>query len=369
MVADADGGVIARVEILDGLRAVAVLMVLVHHAAPELTGGLMLQSGVDLFFVLSGFLITTILVRTRQRSDYFRLFYARRSLRIFPLYYAFLALSLLIAWVSIRFDVHEAIGYPEAQALIDNQLWGWLYQVNNLLAFEGTIAFAGLTHLWSLSIEEQFYLAWPVVVRRVTPERILAVALGLAVFSMVLRGVSYGLWGKDVAYYFTLNRLDGLALGAAAGIALADPAMRDRLRPLIEWVGRMWWIPLLLLVIPLYPVGMYGGLVLILLGYLAWVVSCYTGTLASRPTRWLTKPFMLRIGGYCYAIYVFSMPVAAWVRDLRPTGNELLDGAFSVATTLVVSYVLAALSWKLWESRWLRLKSRFTYTAGVGAGS
>lgn len=88
-----------RVGALDGIRGLAVLFVLLYHSGAAVLGGFLLQSGVDLFFVLSGFLITTILVRTRDRSDYFRLFYLRRAVRIFPLYY--LVLGAMVAGAAL----------------------------------------------------------------------------------------------------------------------------------------------------------------------------------------------------------------------------------------------------------------------------
>ena len=359
-----DGGVMVRVSSLDGVRGLAVLFVLLYHAAGEALGGFLLQSGVDLFFVLSGFLITTILVRTRDRSDYFRLFYGRRAVRIFPLYYLVFTVTLALAWMAIRMGIQDSVGYPKAQNLIDNQMWGWLYQVNNLVAFNGTAAFPAINHLWSLSVEEQFYMVWPLVVLLVPRKRLFSICIGVAVVSMVFRMGSFALVDRDVAYYFTLCRLDGLALGAAGAVVLQTPHLRERFRPWIEWMGRKWWIAFVLLLMP-EPVALMGGLTILGLAYLGFVLSAREGTLTERPTRWLNSRFLLELGTYSYAIYVFSFPITAAALTFNPTHIPLVDGCIRVTIVGGLSYGLARVSWVLWEKPWLRLKTRMSYGAGT----
>lgn len=268
-----------RVGALDGIRGLAVLFVLLYHSGAAVLGGFLLQSGVDLFFVLSGFLITTILVRTRDRSDYFRLFYLRRAVRIFPLYYLVLGAMVAGAALAIAAGVHANLGYPEAQNLLDNQGWGWLYQVNNLIAFEGPNAFPAMSHLWSLSVEEQFYLAWPLVVFFVPRRHLFSVCVGLAAFSMVFRSVSYVVIERDFAYHFTLCRFDGLALGAAGAVVLLTPSLRTRFGPWIDWFARRWWIVLVLLIMP-ESLALLPGFTILSLAYLGLVLSAKRG-----PTR------------------------------------------------------------------------------------
>jgi peptidoglycan/LPS O-acetylase OafA/YrhL len=356
-----DGGVMHRVGALDGVRGLAVLFVLLFHAGGVVLGGFLLQSGVDLFFVLSGFLITTILIRTKERSDYFRLFYLRRFVRIFPLYYLVLAAMLTGAAVAIHFGVQSKLGYPEAQNLLDNQLWGWLYQVNNLIAFKGPIAFPGMSHLWSLSVEEQFYLAWPLVVLLTPKKRLFAVSLGVVAFSFVFRSFSYALVSRDFAYHFTLCRLDGLALGAAGAVLLQSPSLRARFDSWIRWAGRHWWVVFVLLIMP-EPVALYPGFTILSLGYLGLVLSAHEGWLADRPTRWLGSRFLLELGTYSYAIYVFQFPITKAVLPITPTNVQLLDTIFHILVIGGLSYLLARISWVAWERPWLRLKRRFAYS-------
>jgi peptidoglycan/LPS O-acetylase OafA/YrhL len=155
---------------LDGVRGIAILLVLVYHLtlyggmAPNgpfldrlwRTWTLPLGLGVDLFFVLSGFLITGILLDTKDGPDYFRNFYARRFLRIFPLYYATLAATFLLI-PAVRLDA----------------VWYWTYLINYRFADVGWPRVAYLGHFWTLAVEEQFYLVWPALVffvpRRVLP--------------------------------------------------------------------------------------------------------------------------------------------------------------------------------------------------------
>jgi peptidoglycan/LPS O-acetylase OafA/YrhL len=166
--------------------------------------------------------------------------------------------------------------------------------------------------------------------------------------------------GRDFAYFFTLCRLDGLALGAVGAIVMLDPRLRERARPAVQWVGRFWWVVPLLLLIP-RGLSLYFGTLLLIVGYLGLVLAADMGTLAARPSRWLNSNFLRKIGGYGYAIYLFSLPIAQVTRKIQPTGAVLVDGLFSMAATLAVSYVLAWISWNVLESRFLRLKSRFAY--------
>ncbi len=154
--------------VLDGVRGIAVLAVLAFHVRgpiPDLAGIAWLRyplhllsplwSGVDLFFVLSGFLITNILLRARRHPHYFRNFYARRTLRIFPLYY----FTLLLHYLAELWGP-EALSGPGASRL---RLWYWLYAQNWLGGLYGE-SLRAFEHYWSLAIEEQFYLLWPLVV-------------------------------------------------------------------------------------------------------------------------------------------------------------------------------------------------------------
>ena len=355
-----DGGVLRRVDSLDGVRGLAVLFVLLYHTGQPVVSGFLLQSGVDLFFVLSGFLITTILLRTRDRSDYFRNFYGRRSVRIFPLYYLVLAVFVAGAWLAVRYGVQDRLGYPEAANMVKNQWWGWTYQVNNLEAFHGDIAFPGLPHLWSLAIEEQFYLVWPLVVLRAPRAHLAKICVAVAAASMVFRCVTYPLLGRDFAYHFTLARFDGLAIGAVGAVAVATPALRERLRPAVAWVGRRWWVVLLLVLMP-EQAALYVGFTVLSVGYLGWILAAHDGTLTPRPTRWLHSRLLLELGTYSYAIYVFSLPISRVLIRINPTKVQLVDAALHVVGTAVLSYGLARVSWTLWERPWLRLKRRFSY--------
>jgi peptidoglycan/LPS O-acetylase OafA/YrhL len=159
----------SRLTSLDGLRGLAVLSVVLFHTLRLQNAGVFGEiwkrfhgsawAGVDLFFVLSGFLITGILLDSRGQENYFRNFYARRTLRIFPLYYTVLAVALLV--------VPFVVGFPRLPAayprLLENQLWLWTYTQNYLQATTAH-TLPGFGHFWSLAVEEQFYWFWPLVV-------------------------------------------------------------------------------------------------------------------------------------------------------------------------------------------------------------
>ena len=193
---------------LDGLRGIAILLVLVSHLstgtflAPFLKLG---WTGVDLFFVLSGFLITGILLDTKNKQGYYRIFITRRVLRIFPIYYAVLLICLFL---STQLSILS--WFP------NYQFYFWTYTQNFLIANKGWIT-VPLGHFWSLAIEEQFYLLWPLLVLLLKPKQLLVLCAALLITALVIR------WYNPVfpfAQVFTLAHIDGLVIGSALAIAV-----------------------------------------------------------------------------------------------------------------------------------------------------
>lgn len=153
-----------HISALDSIRGVAVLLVILFHCYPTYITKLG-WLGVDLFFVLSGFLITGLLLDAKGKNNYYRNFIVRRTLRIFPLYYFALLLCLVIVPIVFKSLLPPDYGYYTA-----NQLWFWTYTQNWLFSKTGFPENLTLVHFWSLAVEEQFYLFWPLFVRIFFPE-------------------------------------------------------------------------------------------------------------------------------------------------------------------------------------------------------
>ena len=230
---------IKRIPQLDGIRGLAILLVMLFHFFWfPMAAGLPISAndswlrpillscwvGVDLFFVLSGFLITGILVDARARPGYFKNFYARRVLRIFPLYYLFLA-----AWLALT-------GYQS--------LWLWSYTANIHMAREGWTAVpSAVDHLWSLAIEEQYYLLWPVVIYFLKPKQALFVCAGLAMLCPLIRFHYFHVNQPLSAYMLTHARLDSLAWGALLALAVrVCPPSRRLLGGVALFSRRRCWV-------------------------------------------------------------------------------------------------------------------------------
>src|SRR6266702_4603992 len=229
--------------VLDGLRGLAVLMVLVFHFVGQMLPTNALERaivgvtkhgllGVDLFFVLSGFLITGLLYEARNKPHYLRNFYMRRVLRIFPLYYGVLALVFFVA------PLIPPLRGSTLDYLLDRQAWAWLYAVNVYIAKDGAWSFSYLNHFWSLSVEEHFYLVWPLAVflmaRR--PRMLIAMCLAVSLGAMLARltGSMLGLsWWTT--YVLTPFRLDGLALGAFLAVMARQPGGLERMVRALPW--------------------------------------------------------------------------------------------------------------------------------------
>jgi peptidoglycan/LPS O-acetylase OafA/YrhL len=366
---------------LDGVRGIAILWVMLLHfarpgvgqaAADQLywrfanTG----RMGVDLFFVLSGFLITRILCDTRGLPSYFRAFYARRFLRIFPLYYLAVALAL--------FAPPLLFGAGAGRALLhEHQGWFWLYGVNYLVAREGWAAAGGLEHFWSLAVEEQFYLVWPLVVLLAPRRRLFTLSVAALVAAPVLRALSLlGGASGEALYVSTHLRPDGFLVGALVALALRGGRRPERLHGValaVVAAGVAVEAGLLLSggALPgwIWVAGATYTLVSLWCG--AVVLAAATAHPDSRLARWLCRPWLRTVGKYSYAAYIFHI----LVRDLllrAGVSNELVPTVFGsglpgqVLFSLAAgaaSLLVAAASWHLLEKHLVALKRFFPYGA------
>jgi peptidoglycan/LPS O-acetylase OafA/YrhL len=357
-----------RVPVLDGVRGLAVLLVVAFHTlhvAGTATGASLMNglraplwAGVDLFFVLSGFLITGILLDTRTNAHYFRNFYVRRTLRIFPLYYGVLFGILVVVPLSLA-ALHRPL--PDfLQVVLPRQGWLWSYMQNWLQA-RGAHNLPGFGHFWSLAIEEQFYLVWPLVVWSLTSRRLMRVCLGVAIGGLALRTTLMltGVAGDWALRHMTITRVDTLLIGAALALAVRDERLRDV-------VVRRAPAAFAAAAIPLAAIFILTG------GADAWVATIgFTLTALTaaaliainleRPL--LDLPFLRFLGNYSYAIYVFHLPIAVAVHDkldarFRAPGAAIPVAFAAFAITLASSIAIAWISWRVWESPWLSLKDR-----------
>jgi peptidoglycan/LPS O-acetylase OafA/YrhL len=365
---------------LDGLRGVAVLSVLVFHLAHiEGEGGWAERvvlgatragwAGVDLFFVLSGFLITGILLDARGGDGYFRTFFTRRVLRIFPLHYAYLLVLLVVLPLVLpAFD--PGPGHPG---------WLWSYLGNVLYAREGGFqASPYAAHFWSLAVEEQFYLAWPLVVWMLPPRRLAVACLGIVAGAFALRfAIHHTTYNATAAYVLTPARMDALALGALVAIAARLPGWWPRARRAAPWVlgasaalVAAVWIRQGALFggDPVAQVWAFGPLAAGFAAVLVFAVDGRSGGIA-RP---LASPALRTLGKYSYGLYVLHYPIflgleaagltAGWLAGLA--GSRLLGIAAFTAIAGTATFGAALLSWNLLEKPFLRLKDRVPYEAG-----
>jgi peptidoglycan/LPS O-acetylase OafA/YrhL len=326
--------------------------------------------GVELFFVLSGFLITGILYDAHSKPNYFRNFYMRRLFRIFPLYYGVLALVFFVA------PLIPLLRGPMLDYLVDRQAWAWLYAINIYIAKDGEWSFSYLNHFWSLAVEEHFYLFWPLVIFLLArqPRTLIAVSLTTALGAMLARliGSLVGLsWWTT--YVLTPFRLDGLALGAFVAVVARQPEGVARLGRALPWVVAMAggllvvtfaWTRVvshqgLELVLPVR-----ASLIVMLLGCL--LVWALVAPMQSATSRFFRSRSMIFLGTYSYGLYVYHHFISYYLSsnriELKLTpwlGSHGAAIALQATLGVLASLAIAYLSYELFERRFLRLKRLF----------
>jgi peptidoglycan/LPS O-acetylase OafA/YrhL len=364
-----------RITELDGLRGLAAAMVLVWHFVGALIdqglwGAKLVyaltifgRTGVDLFFVLSGFLITGILLDRRQASatKFLRHFYFRRILRIVPSYLVLVA----VFWAAV------ALG-PQNDAFNgDIPLWHHLtFTQNWWMAVNNRWGPSAISVTWSVAIEEQFYLVFPLLVlctpRKHFPLLLIAIAVGSAAF----RATAWLIFDNAfLMYVHTLSRLDGLVAGAGIAWAWRHPDfwgwVMKRQVPLRRlFLGLIWTIPLFLIAIQVnLPLNMavWGHSYLTILYALA--LALILVQLNQKGTRVLRYQWLGQLGGISYTVYLFH-PIAltcTFILAGRPERISSWQDAGVAAGALCATLIWASISQKFLERPLIRAGRRFQY--------
>ncbi len=366
-----------RIPALDGVRGVAMLAVVCCHLIfPGLVANLDLLDrvmihgwlGVDLFFVLSGFLITGILIDTRDDPDFFRSFYARRALRIFPIYY--LLLVVLFVWIPFgSWYFAHGMGW-QYMHLRAHEGWYWTYLVNVLQVRSPTTEWFWTGHFWSLSVEEQFYLVWPAIVL-VTARKHLAKVCVLAFVTAIALRVGWAVTHTALlgAYVLTPMRMDSLAAGAFVAVLARSS---DGSATLLRWY-RGVGIAALIVGLPLFAaVGDdLQNLRVVLVGYSLSAVGFGSAILwvivDPRPRRIMAWGPLRAVGRISYGGYLYHLPIIGLCAGVRTrlvsfggSGGWQLWAAHASWIVMIVSLtlVVSALSYRLVEQPCLALQDR-----------
>jgi peptidoglycan/LPS O-acetylase OafA/YrhL len=344
-----------RIPQLDAVRGLAILVVMAHnitlkypyfHLQQVFRNGWM---GVDLFFVLSGFLITGILVDTKQSESYFKNFYVRRCLRIWPLYYAL----IFFMFVGVRF-----LSPSQFHTVLEQSppWWAFLLYLQNFVGPISTNAAGPLGVTWSLAIEEQFYLIWPLVVRFCTVTWLRRVAIAEICISPALR---YYLSLHHVDLYINVfSRLDGLMAGALLALLVRSDNFASS-----KWLAPAWITLVITAPLAFAAAAYNAGSIVYTLTALASASFVYVSLFSGR--KWLhavmTNRFLIYTGTISYGLYLLHKIPSGIVETLHLDRNPFLP----LPIIFVASYAIATLSWILLEKPFLNLK-RFFDSKPVG---
>jgi peptidoglycan/LPS O-acetylase OafA/YrhL len=351
---------------LDGLRGVAILLVVFLHNFRFLNYFFFGWLGVDLFFVLSGFLITDILLDTLDKPHFLKNFYMRRILRIFPLYYFILIICLLIL-------PHIKTLQLNLNYYTNNQVWLWTYLQNWLYTLKEPFGSQMLLHLWSLAVEEQFYLIWPITILLIRRPKILfAVMTVVLLMVAVIRFVLWSYHIGELAYssLYTFTRIDGICVGCMLALLMRiNPGFLKKYTSLVVFF-------IAILNFGFYFLNhqhAYALPYLAFVGYTTFAILfgilVYEAVIGeSKIINFLFNNRILKFfGKISYGLYIYHWPV--YILLFEPIQHSLFHISVfnektsfitaSVAVT-IVSILISFLSYEYFEKSFLKLKNKYS---------
>jgi len=341
---------------LDGLRGIAIILVVLFHDFDYLPFFNFGWIGVDIFFVLSGFLITTTLLQTMDTPHPILLFYTKRVLRIFPIYY--LSLVLLL------FAIPLIIPDPAYTLTADKRPWFWFF-LQNWAYILGKIRYSQaphLRHFWSLALEEQYYLIWPWILLLIKRQRyVIRFILCILAALFIARFIIWRTGNISLTYYFfLLLRLEGLCIGSILAMAVFSNA-----RSILKHLTTAFWCTLAACIIILslrwsaiadIPLLGFGGYLLIALS-----VSLLIRRLLQSSRHFIFSNSLLVLAGrISFGWYIFHWPVYLLLRD--PIENLLSSRIASSLGCILLSGLLACASYFGYEKYFLQWKKHLSFS-------
>jgi len=356
----------AHIPALDGVRGIAIALVMLSHFLlldwwTDLRWYSFVQGGwlgVDLFFVLSGYLITGILLDTKGRSNYWSGFYRRRLLRIFPLYYT----VVIITWFATYFiENQRPAGYdsfgwffgfaPNIAIGLKND-WSWHSHIFNL------------NHLWSLAVEEQFYILWPLMVYLLPQRYLLGLCVLLIYFSTGFRHLTDDWMQMNMSrasYVLPYCRMDGLAAGSFLAIFLRLEL--NTYIPFDKWIARILLVWMGLRIAD----ALWNGNTQFLATMTALFFAAFLYlALNSDPGAWVRRlcenPFLRHLGKFSYGLYIFHQMFEYFWHDMfrdpmiKAGFPPVLAQSLYILLAFAGTYLLARVSWVVIEQPFLRMK-------------
>ncbi|WP_316810262.1 acyltransferase [Pedobacter heparinus] len=344
---------------LDGLRGFAVLLVVFFHCFGFTKLSYFGWMGVDLFFVLSGFLITGILIDVKHKKDYYRNFFGKRVLRIFPLYYLVLFIITISSYLSF-FNT-------DFKFIIPNPYY-WLYLQNWQITFTGKFSEenAILGHFWSLAVEEQFYIFWPFIVKNLKIKPLIITIISFIILAVIIR--FFLLANNNIGYYVnTFARFDALCIGSLIAVLIRfKKQVLNKYTVLVTIVSGFFIIFNAMFNGPFFshPVMARFGFTLVAFFWgsiLLYAIS--DKTIFSKIFSWR---FLTFFGKYSYGLYVYHAMIYILLIDtvskFITTGNFIHGSLISVLASFIIvllSILMSIVSYHLFENYFLRFKKYF----------
>jgi peptidoglycan/LPS O-acetylase OafA/YrhL len=367
-----------RIIELDGLRGLAIFLVVLCHYVSNVPHGPSRSwesmigtalglgaSGVDLFFILSGFLIGGILLESRNSAHFYSTFYLRRFHRIVPLYYLWIAVFAALSTLNPAFYLQKSY-------------WIYLAFLQNYSTQSSNIEFVFFAVTWSLAVEEQFYLLTPLLIRSTQPRLlwkvllvILALSFVLRVFLVTLFGhAEQNYWGLRAANFWMASRADDLALGMLVALAWRSEPQREWIRAHLSYfryavLGCSLLIlsTLPLMVKPNFFFGTIFGMPFFSAVFLSFLVIALADkqSIISRACRWW---WLRELGKVSYCVYVIHVAVNWMVHKLMGHDTPRFDTLHSISVTLfafLTALLISEISWRLFEHPIIRRGHRYSY--------